>query len=220
MITTRAELVSLIQKWGFLPMYRGDIHGFSVNELTPPQVWYTGEQGDPWEWKGPAISESGGVYGKFFRNKAAFISREWYPDFANYRRDGYDFDARYEDGLAAFNDKLVYELIAERGSILSKELKSLGGFGKNGRKGFDTVITRLQMQGYVIITNFEYQMDKLGRPYGIALARYSTPEHYFGEEFADHVYDRTPEKSKERIIQQLRNLLPDAEQEKLLKIVG
>ena len=30
------------------------------------------------------------AYGKFFDRKAGFISREWLPVFANYRRDGYD----------------------------------------------------------------------------------------------------------------------------------
>lgn len=27
------------------------------------------------------------------------ISPKWFPDFANFRRQGYDFDARYDDGL-------------------------------------------------------------------------------------------------------------------------
>ena len=33
------------------------------------------------------------AYGKFFDKKAGFISLEWLPYFANYRRSGYDFDA-------------------------------------------------------------------------------------------------------------------------------
>ena len=42
------------------------------------------------------IARSGKVaYGKFFDKKAGFISVEWLPVFANYRRDGDDFDALY-----------------------------------------------------------------------------------------------------------------------------
>ena len=45
------------------------------------------------------------VYGKFFEKKAGFISLKLWPDFCNYRRDGYDFDARSDDGLAPYKDK-------------------------------------------------------------------------------------------------------------------
>ena len=41
------------------------------------------------------------AYGKLFAKKAGLVSREWYPGLANYRRNGYDSDARYEDGLAS-----------------------------------------------------------------------------------------------------------------------
>ena len=44
------------------------------------------------------------AYGKLFNKKARLVSRAWYPDLANYRRDGCDFDARYEDGLASYKD--------------------------------------------------------------------------------------------------------------------
>ena len=32
---------------------------------------------------------------------------EWLPVFANYRRDGYDFDALYEDGKAPLKHKKI-----------------------------------------------------------------------------------------------------------------
>ena len=38
------------------------------------------------------------IYGKFFHKKTGYISVEWFPHFANYRREGYDFDALYDDG--------------------------------------------------------------------------------------------------------------------------
>ena len=51
----------------------------------------------PLKWK---IRRSGKcLYGKLFNKKAGFVSREWIPDFANFRRDGYDFDARWDDGF-------------------------------------------------------------------------------------------------------------------------
>ena len=36
-----------------------------------------------------------------------FISKKWLPVFANYRRDGYDFDALYEDGEKGFDGAIT-----------------------------------------------------------------------------------------------------------------
>lgn len=93
-------------------------------------------------------------------------------------------------------------------------------FGKNGRKGFDTIMTRLQMQGYVVTTDFEYQKDKYGNVYGWGVARYATPERYFGDSFTQQVYQRTPEQSKERILQHLKQICKDAESKQLLRMAG
>ncbi|MCM1304913.1 MAG: hypothetical protein NC306_12535 [Butyrivibrio sp.] len=218
-VCSQSDLAQLVQEYGFLPLFQNDVPGFSVEEHTPAEFWFADGEDGPWEWKGPVIRQTGCAYGKFFRGKAGFISAGWYPDFANYRRDGYDFDARYEDGLASYQDKTVYGILAECDSLLSGELKRLGGFGKNGRKGFDTIMTRLQMQGYVVTVDFEYKKDKYGSPYGWGVARYATPERYFGDPFGQQVYQRTPEQSKERILRHLEDLLKGVEKEKLFKII-
>jgi hypothetical protein len=45
--------------------------------------------------------DSGIAYGKFFNKDAGFVSKSFFPTFANYRRNGYDFDALFEDELAS-----------------------------------------------------------------------------------------------------------------------
>lgn len=46
--------------------------------------------------------------------------------------------------------------MTEHGELLSKELKRLCHYGKGGNKGFDSIVTRLQMQSYLVIADFEY----------------------------------------------------------------
>ena len=214
------DLSDLVETWGIVPFFRNSIPGFSIEEHTPPGLWFSDEQDGPWEWKGPVIRQTACAYGKFFQNKAAFISRTWFPDFANWRRDGYDFDARYDDGQAKSADKYVFDLLDGQDSLLSKDLKRLGGFGKKGRKGFDTIITRLQMQGYVTTADFEYQLDKSGRVYGWGVARYATPERHFGAAFTDTVYRRVTEESKARILAHLSALLPEVSEQEILHWMG
>lgn len=88
-------MINWINEIGFLPLFKNEVEGFSAEEHVSPLCWWTGDaENDLWEWR-EIIARSGEVaYGKFFGKKTGFVSKEWFPVFANYRRDGYDFDAR------------------------------------------------------------------------------------------------------------------------------
>lgn len=220
-VSSMQELMDLTQEMGFVPFFQNEIPGFSLEEHIAPECWYGGSEGfwDAWEWKGPVIRQTKCAYGKFLRNKAMYISEKWFPDFANFRRDGYDFDARYDDGLASFRDKELYELLDADAPVLSTALRQAGNYGRDGRKGFDGGITRLQKQCYVLISDFRYASDRHGNKYGWGIAEYSTPEKFFGRKFTDCVYQRTPEESRRRVLKQLGKILPDADETQLGRIL-
>ncbi len=207
-IRTEKDLEAAVEECGILPLFENPLVGFSVEEHAAPEVWFAGGEGI-WEWKGPVIRGTGCAYGKFFGNKAVFISRKWFPDFANWRRDGYDFDARFDDELASYADKRLYDLLDAAAPVMSDELKKAGRYGKDGNKGFETILTRLQAQGYVVTSDFIYRKDRFGHPYGWGVAQYSTPEKFFGKAFTDAVYRRQPEASFARILAHVQSLLPD-----------
>ncbi len=123
-------------------------------------------------------------------------------------------------GPVSYDTKYLYDLIASHYSVLSKQLKSEGGYVKprkndpiqwEARKGFDTQLTKLQKLGYITTTNFEYEMDKRGEFYGWGIARYATFENAFGKKFSNHVYDRSVEESYLRLFKQLKKILPHVE---------
>ena len=213
-IRTKEDILKAIDEYGIVPFFSNNIKGFSIEENCDPKAYF-GEEPGVWEWKGPIIQESHCAYGKFFLKKAAYVKKEWYYDLANYRRDGYDFDARVSDGLVNYNEEYLYNIIASRHSILSKTAKAIGGYvkpketGKDAwqpRKGFDTTITNLQMKGYVVITDFDYETDRNGEFYGWGIARYATSEEYFGKTFSKRCYKRTPEESYRRLFRQIRKI--------------
>ncbi len=214
------DLIRLVGEIGFLPFFRNEIEGFSVEELCLPELWFDDDVDGPWEWKGPVARSGKCIYGKLFGGRAGFVSAEWLPDLANYRRDGYDFDARFDDELASYKDKGIYDAVAASGALLSKELKEKCDYRKGGNKGFDTVITRLQMQTYINIADFVYMKDKLGNVYGWGVAKYSTPEAMFGYEYVTSAYVRDPAESKERMRAHLTGLLPDADERQILRVLG
>ena len=209
-IRTEQDMAAAVERLGILPLFANSLPRFSIEELAAPEIWFSGADG-PWEWKGPVLRETGCAYGKFFEGKAAFISREWFPDFANYRRDGYDFDARWDEGLASFRENELYALLDAHAPVLSRELKRAGGYGKEGKKGFDTLMTRLQAQGYAVVSDFVYFTAKSGERYGWGVAQVTTPERRWGEAFTSRVYEREPEESRERLLERLQTLVPHAD---------
>ena len=212
-------IANTVNEIGFLPFFANEIKGFSIEEHCPAELWFSDVCDGPWEWKGPVI-RSGCLYGKFFRNKAGFVSKEWFADFANYRRDGYDFDSRMDEGIANRKDAELYTAIAGQGKILSKRLKEICNYRKGGNTGFETVITRLQMCAYVDICDFVYMTDKSGKTYGWGVAEYSTPEHRFGYDAVTAAYKRDPSESFERIVRHLQSVFPEASETAIRKAMS
>ena len=139
------ELVNWVKEVGFLPLFKNSIPGFSAEEHVHTWSWWTGDPDqDPWEWREIIVRSHQVAYGKFFDKKAGFISLAWLPHFANYRRDGYNFDEGWEDGLASRREKMIMDQATQKDAdgdtvfpdirILSIELKKQAGFGKAGRR--------------------------------------------------------------------------------------
>ena len=61
---------------------------------------------------------------EFFCGKAVYVSMKWLPHLCNYRRDGYDFDARCNDGLVFYREKEIYDAVASSGELTSKQLRA------------------------------------------------------------------------------------------------
>ncbi|MBO5556915.1 MAG: hypothetical protein J5927_06990 [Oscillospiraceae bacterium] len=225
-VQTKQDLIDAVQTFGIVPYFATSIPGFSLEEHCSPSVLFNDTRENTWEWKGPVILATGCGYGKFFEKKAAYVRQDLFLDLANYRRDGYDFDARYDDGLARFQDKQLYDQIDENAPVLSRVLRQDGGYAYSGRwqktegkKGFDTSITRLQEQCYVLISDFVYSTDKKGNRRGWGVAEYSTPEKSMGAAFTDQVYQRPPDESYGRLLDHLHRLFPAAEEKALKKFL-
>lgn len=200
-ITTVAELEDCVEAFGFLPLFRNSVPGFSVEERTEPSDWWTGDESrDPWVFREIAAENKKVSYGKVFQKKAGFISKPYYPIFANYRRDGYDFDTRYECGLASQMDKTIYDLVETNGPMSSFELKRYICPKTRKGTGFDTSLTRLQMQTYLTVVGFVRKRDKKGKEYGWPAAVYERPEAVFGYEFVRSVYNEEPSDSKSKLL--------------------
>ena len=216
-IYNAAQLSEFIQQTGFLPLLDSGIYGFSAEDIVADDCRYVtfpdgGWDWPMWKWKGPIVSEGACVYGKFFAKKAGYISKEWWPDFFNYRRSIMPMP---EEG--SIEDAILC-VLRENGSLITRELRALCGFnGTRMRSKFDGYITKLQMGCYIVTEDFVYPHDRHGKEYGWGWSLLTTPEQLFGIDACR--CPRTPEESYQRIYEHFRHILPEASDKQIKKLI-
>lgn len=219
-LRTPEELEESVKELGFLPLFENEVKGFSVEEHTDPADWWTDrEDRDPWSWREELARRGRVAYGKFFGGRAGFVSLEWFPRFANARRDGYDFDALWEEGKAKARMKRIMDLFPGKEERFSFEIRRLAGFAGDGEKNFEGTITALQMQTYLVVRDFRSRVNRAGLPYGWHIAVFCTPEARWGEDLVTSAYGEEPEASREAILLHLRERFPQAEEKALRRLL-
>ncbi|MBO4945434.1 MAG: hypothetical protein J6C91_09305 [Muribaculaceae bacterium] len=203
-IDTPQKLLATVRETGLLPFFRCGIEGLSVEERVVPGMLFADMDGGmgAWDWKGPVIREMECTYGKFFHRKAGFVSLDLLPDFLNERRGGMGRNLTEAD-------MAILRMIRDAESMTAPELRR-ELFGSSRRKGqsVESNLTRLQMAGYLVIADFEYNYTRLGDRYGWGRARYTTPEALFGSDIART--GRTRDQSFERLLAELSSRNPGA----------
>lgn len=200
-----SELADYVEEVGFLPLFQCDIPGMSVEEHTDPNYWWSGDyEADPWTWRVTIASQGRIAYGKFFGRKAGFISKKWFPYFANVRRDGYDFDALWDDGKASIRQKKIMDLFDDDTRLFSYEIKEKAGFRKGGEKNFEGTIADLQMKMYLCMRDFQRRRNRKGAEYGWDVTIYAKPEQIYGYKHVAKAYKESPEESYNKIANHLR----------------
>ncbi len=242
-IYSATGLMELIQKIGFLPLLDSGIEGFSAEDIVAEDCGYVrlpegGWDWPLWKWKGEIVQEMPCMYGKFFNKKAGFISQEWWPDFCNYRRS--KFPRPDEESI----EGAILSTLQSAGSLITRELRAACGFTENRRtkqeqseacfnsalqegrrpkvKGmrskFDGYLTRLEMATYIVTEDFIYPRDKHNHEYGWGWSLLNTPEDLYGREACQ--CNRTPLESYQRIFEHLKEILPDASDKQIIKLIG
>ena len=143
---------------------------------------------------------------------------------------GIDVYVHREDGIDIYQCKFFMETLNkimdlyaeefEEEEYFSNELKQKAGFSKDGDKGFEGIITGLQMQTYLCVHDFRQRRNRKGVEYGWPIAVYCTPEHLWGYDFVTSAYKEEPIDSAKRIARHLRDVYPVADAGAIRKVIG
>ena len=236
-IESQPQLERLIQQYGVLPFFESPIDGFSIWQHTPEELQFSDEIDGPWEWKGPICRNQQCAYGKFFADKAGFVSLDIFKLFAAYRRSKYQLNT---------DEQRILNVVIEHESMLTSEIRKACGYKRSYGKrrqpsafdiltkdtpvkapktekqhaeSFDKIMTRLQMGAYLIIADFEYKYRHDGTRYGWGLARFTTPEALFDTLF-DGIDDINPEDAHRELAEHLHKRLPFASDKQIEQLIG
>ena len=213
-------MLSLIQEFQLVPFFVNIIPGYSVEEHTPPELWFTDENLGPWDWKIECIQSGDVAYGKFlYGGKAAFATVDVYREIINWRRSL----PKYKPSP---DQQKVLDYIEEHGSVSVSDVRQLMGLKKAAA---DALLAKIQMQTRIITGDIArvYRGADL-RYNGWQRSSFCTPEALFEEmDFPFPGYkprtlksSLTPAQSLEFLKDTVRNVCGDVPDKVLMKILG
>lgn len=183
--------------------------------------WHNGDwETDPWIWRMRGIEECDDlIYGKLFRGKGGWMTKKWYPYFLSVRREGRDFEAFYEDGLAGYLEKQIYSALEEHKRLSLHELKSFLGITKENSSKFETALTKLQMKLFITICGEKYKLSAQGLPYGWPVTVFTLSDSYLEPELFETSLRIGRAEAEEAITEQIYRLNPAAQKKDIHKFI-
>ena len=215
------SMMEAIKTCGIIPFFENPVTGFSIEEMTPPDSWFTDEDLGPWDWKVDVVQSGEIVYGKFLcGGKAAFTTPEWYAHLRNWRLSQEKYKPTTEG-------RKVLKLIEKEGSCVSRQVRELLNVKKSKS---DSVLANLMNGTRLIIGDIQRVYKGPNLEYkGWQTASYCTPESLFerpAEDFGPwHIggstlkCDCTPEESYSKLRNHIKELFPEATEKQLDKII-
>ena len=204
-------MVHAVQEAGLIPFFENIIPGYSIEELTPREYWFDGEEDTlgPWDWKIACVQSGDIAYGKFLLGgKAAFATFEVYRELVNWRRSRKEYQPSPDQ-------QRVLDYLSEHGSVEMKDVRHLLGLKKSAA---DALMTRLQMQTRVITGDIArvYRGEDLHYN-GWQVSTFCTPESLF--EDSGSAPGHTPSESYEFLADIVRKNAPDASDAQIAKLL-
>ncbi len=214
------SMVRLIQEFRLVLFFSNPVPGYSIQEHTPADSWFTEDNLGPWDWKIDCVQTGDIAYGKFlWGGKAAFATVDVYRELMNWRRSLPKYSPTGEQ-------QKVLDLMEERGSITVTDVRLLLQVKKAAA---DALLSRLQMQTRVITGDITRVYRGPDLKYsGWQRSSFCAPEALFEDmDFPFPGYrprtltsSLTPSESLDYLKETVRNVCGDISERILMKMIG
>ena len=167
------SMLDLIRQYRIVPFFSNPIPGYSIEEHTPLDCWFTEDNLGPWDWKIDCVQSGEIAYGKFlWGGKAAFATVDVYRELMNWRRS----KAAY---APTADRQRILDFVDGQGSVSVSEVRKLLGIKKSAA---DALLGKLQMQTRILTGDITrvYRGPELSYA-GWQRSTFCTPESLFEE---------------------------------------
>lgn len=167
------SMLDLIRQYRIVPFFSNPIPGYSIEEHTPLDCWFTEDNLGPWDWKIDCVQSGEIAYGKFlWGGKAAFATVDVYRELMNWRRA----KAAY---APTADQQRILDFVDGQGSVSVSEVRKLLGIKKSAA---DALLGKLQMQTRILTGDITrvYRGPELSYA-GWQRSTFCTPESLFEE---------------------------------------
>lgn len=162
-VTTYEEASQAIEDLGILPLSSFIPGHPSLESLTAPGAWHTGDETDPWHWRVRFASEGIAAYGRFLGSRPLLIARDLLPLVKCLLASPRSMQARYAAGLLARSTVRVYDIIQQHPGIEVRVLRKEAGMrDKADKSTFDHALIALQNSADVVISGVGEHRNEQG----------------------------------------------------------
>ena len=220
-VLNEETMLEVIRWAGIIPLTESVIPGWSIEEHTPPELWFGEETLGPWDWKIHCVQSGDIAYGKFvLGGKAAFATVDVFRELMNWRRSlpKYAPDARQQQ---------VLDYLKENGSMGIKDVRGMFGMKKLAA---DALMADLQRKTRIVIGDITRVYRGQDLHYnGWQSSIFCTPEALF-EDDADFPFpgfvprtlksSLTPSESRDFVVEAILRTSPGASAKQMDKVLG
>lgn len=165
MIRSYDDMCAYVREKGVVFLF-GHPYGLaSLYGAAPEDIWFTGLENDPWQWKDRAPEERRLAYMKAVTARPAFISKEVLPYAIAYYGSAEELDERYSYGEVSTLERDIYDFLDEDGKS-AYEIKKRFMRNKKDESGVESAIVRLQRSFDICSAGSRQKLAADGHPYG------------------------------------------------------
>ncbi len=174
LLTTYPDFLQRVEELGFMPM-SNILPGYpSLGAETPPQLWHTGLETDPWQWKDRAAQEKRLAYGCILRGHKGFVCAKMYPVFYAAYHPAEAMPERWAAGTVSQVTWKLWGLFEEQGTLnTSQARKLIQGGAKTSASQVEAALIELQRDYSITVSGNMRKVSAEGKLYG--WLRTSTP---------------------------------------------
>ena len=219
-VRDKASMLALVREYRLVPFFENPIAGYSVEEHTPPEFFFSDDELGPWDWKIDCIQSGDVAYGKFlWGGKAAFATVDVYRELMNWRRAQPKYTPNAEQ-------QKVLDYMSAQESITVPEVRKL----LNAKKSVaDNLLAKLQMQTRLVTGDIERVYRGADLKYsGWQRSIFCAPESLFddldcpfpGYKPRTLKSGLTPSESLDYLKETVRSICGDVSDNLLMKLLG